>query len=52
MDRYIPGYVFFSDGIEKGYTDRNGVTKRPCWKGNGLKVIIDANRELQSVESF
>ena len=21
IDRYIPGYVFFSDGIESGYTD-------------------------------
>jgi len=52
VDRYIPGYVFFSGGIEKGYTDKSGVTKEPSWKGNGLKVAIDENRELQSVESF
>ena len=52
MDRYIPGYVFFSDGIERGYVDKSGSEKQPSWKGNGLKVIIDENRELLSTALF
>ncbi|THH03388.1 hypothetical protein EW145_g6294 [Phellinidium pouzarii] len=44
IDRYIPGYLFFSDGIEHGYIDKSGFRHLPRWLGNGLKVLIDGNR--------
>lgn len=52
IDRYIPGYVFFSDGIESGHTDRSGLKQLPKWTGKGLKVSIDENRDLVSVDPF
>ena len=52
IDRYIPGYVFFGDGVTKGFEDDKGVTHPPRWLGSGLKVSIDENRELVSTEYF
>ncbi|KAH8115344.1 hypothetical protein DFH11DRAFT_1877101 [Phellopilus nigrolimitatus] len=49
VDRYIPGYVFFAKGIERGYVDASGERRLPRWLGNGLKVAIDEERELVSV---
>ncbi|KAL5532005.1 hypothetical protein ACEPAF_5569 [Sanghuangporus sanghuang] len=53
VDRYIPGYVFFSDGIEHGYVDPVSGTRRlPPWLGSGLKISIDEERNLVSVDEF
>ncbi|EJD08061.1 P-loop containing nucleoside triphosphate hydrolase protein [Fomitiporia mediterranea MF3/22] len=52
VDRYIPGYVFFADGIEHGYVGASGVRHAPRWLGNGLKVAIDEERNLVSVDKF
>jgi hypothetical protein len=42
VDRYIPGYVFFSDGApEEGN----------CWKGQHLMLTIDANREVINIDT-
>ncbi|KAH8115343.1 P-loop containing nucleoside triphosphate hydrolase protein [Phellopilus nigrolimitatus] len=52
VDRYIPGYVFFAEGIERGYVDASGERRLPRWLGSGLKAAIDEERELVSVDSF
>jgi hypothetical protein len=62
IDRYIPGYIFFASGIEGSYQYRSqdgedNSTKSdsnwvPPWSGNGLRLILDWDRELQSVEVF
>ncbi|KAF9788036.1 P-loop containing nucleoside triphosphate hydrolase protein [Thelephora terrestris] len=46
VDRYIPGYVFFGDTIENGYTDEHGQAIPPPWKGNALRIVIGAEREV------
>lgn len=55
IDRYIPGYIFFSDGIESGYNttpggdeDANGIG--PPWKGSLLRITIDDERAVIHVE--
>ncbi|KIY69474.1 P-loop containing nucleoside triphosphate hydrolase protein [Cylindrobasidium torrendii FP15055 ss-10] len=50
VDRYIPGYVFFGDGVSSGYQDRDGVWRSPPWEGKGLRISINEGRELVSVE--
>lgn len=56
IDRYIPGYVFFSEGIQNGYVDiRSSLDqedKQPKWKGNGLKLILDEERALVVTSAF
>ncbi|TDL23020.1 P-loop containing nucleoside triphosphate hydrolase protein [Rickenella mellea] len=52
IDRYIPGYVFFSDGIESGHIDGGCVRNLPRWRKKGLRIVIGENRELRSVEAF
>jgi len=52
IDRYIPGYIFFSGGIEEGYIKQDGSRVLPSWKGSGLKVSIDENRQLIAVDRF
>ncbi|KAL5483184.1 hypothetical protein ACEPAI_8413 [Sanghuangporus weigelae] len=54
VDRYIPGYVFFSNGIEHGYVDPASGTRRlPPWLGSGgLKISIDEERNLISADEF
>ncbi len=50
IDRYIPGYVFFGDGITgAGLTDPS---QRPAWIGNGLCLQIDEHRDLVDVSEF
>lgn len=64
VDRYIPGYHFFGDGILVGGTDpRSGKSIRPPWirndeivegerekKGNLLEVVIGESREVVDVK--
>jgi len=46
VDRYIPGYVFFGDTVENGYVDEHGQTVPPPWRGNALRILIGAEREV------
>ncbi|KAF8526053.1 P-loop containing nucleoside triphosphate hydrolase protein [Hysterangium stoloniferum] len=48
VDRYIPGYVFFSEGVRKGGL-REGP---PSWQGQGLAVTIDEDRQVVGTEYF
>lgn len=47
VDRYIPGYVFFGDGIICGGQDQS-----PPWLGNGLVIQIGEGRDILDVSSF
>ncbi|KAG7449667.1 P-loop containing nucleoside triphosphate hydrolase protein [Guyanagaster necrorhizus] len=51
VDRYIPGYVFFGQGVTEGFTDANGPCLPP-WLGNGLRVIVDEKRQVTEVQQF
>ncbi|KAI6116022.1 P-loop containing nucleoside triphosphate hydrolase protein [Pisolithus sp. B1] len=50
VDRYIPGYVFFGDGVNNGLLDTEG--KPPRWIGSGLVVTIGQDRELIETSKF
>ena len=60
MDRYIPGYVFFGDGVTRGHNAGNDPssdeanTQRtgPRWLKKSLRVLIDERRDVLSVECF
>ncbi|KAI0343682.1 P-loop containing nucleoside triphosphate hydrolase protein [Trametopsis cervina] len=52
VDRYIPGYVFFGDGILRGVVTEDGQQLPPPWLGNGLCVQIGEERETISVSNF
>ena len=49
VDRYIPGYVYFGDGVQLGDI---ATGKRPPWNGNGLQLVIDENREVVGSSEF
>ncbi|KAF4598676.1 P-loop containing nucleoside triphosphate hydrolase [Pleurotus pulmonarius] len=51
VDRYIPGYVFFGEGVSKPFEEQGDV-KHPPWLGNGLRLVIGEERELVAVEEF
>jgi D-glycerate 3-kinase len=50
IDRYIPGYVFFRFGVEKGWldfpSDKEGARGAPPWKSRGLRIILDEQRAV------
>lgn len=52
VDRYIPGYVFFGDGVTEGGVDSGGEERRPPWLQRGQRIEIDENREVVSVSTF
>ena len=52
MDRYIPGYVFFGDGVTDGYKEPDGQRKLPPWIGRGLRIQIGESREVLNVDKF
>ncbi|KAI0333006.1 P-loop containing nucleoside triphosphate hydrolase protein [Cubamyces sp. BRFM 1775] len=52
VDRYIPGYVFFGDGVVSGYEDASGKRISPPWTGHGLQVQIGEHREVLHVGRF
>lgn len=53
MDRYIPGYVFFGDGMRRGTVDEaGGGGQLPPWHGQGLVVELDLERKVQSTSLF
>lgn len=51
VDRYIPGYVFFGDGVREGRVDERGQTIPP-WHGHGLALELDVERRLVSTSLF
>ena len=52
VDRYIPGYVFFGDGVREGTVDERGVQRLPPWCGQGLVLELDLERQLVSTSRF
>ncbi|KAI0359620.1 P-loop containing nucleoside triphosphate hydrolase protein [Trametes cingulata] len=52
VDRYIPGYVFFGDGVVDGYEEAPGKRSLPPWSGHGLQIRIGENREVVDVSKF
>jgi D-glycerate 3-kinase len=58
IDRYLPGYIFFSDGVLRGYApaeagappDETSVI--PPWIGNGLCIVLNLEREVEEVQHF
>jgi len=59
IDRYIPGYIFFGDGVMHGYGTKNeevrdGTEKFGCppWSGRGLRVTLDEKREVLDSQLF
>ncbi|THH33038.1 hypothetical protein EUX98_g1142 [Antrodiella citrinella] len=52
IDRYIPGYVFFGDGVTNGMLLDDGSRKTPPWVANGLQIQIDENRDVVETRIF
>ena len=53
VDRYIPGYIFFSDGITRGPSTSEDAERRPPkWIGKSLKIMIDGDRDYICEEGF
>ena|ERR1700685_3613253 len=59
VDRYIPGYIFFSDGIVRGsstsgsQTDTGDSLRRPPkWIGKSLRITIGEERQYVGEEVF
>ncbi|KAH9920803.1 P-loop containing nucleoside triphosphate hydrolase protein [Amylocystis lapponica] len=52
VDRYIPGYVFFGDGITEGSIGVAGERRLPPWVGHGLRIQVGENREVVDVSNF
>lgn len=57
VDRYIPGYVFFGDGVTDGVVGTlegadESLTKPPSWTGRGLRLIIAPDRSVVGMEHF
>ncbi|KAJ3936986.1 MAG: P-loop containing nucleoside triphosphate hydrolase protein [Lentinula lateritia] len=59
VDRYIPGYIFFGDGIFRGYVGCLGAEKKdmtrfaaPRWLGRSLRIGVNEKREVVAVEEF
>lgn len=53
VDRYIPGYVFFSDGVVRGSLSAvDSDRKPPSWIGKSLRLMLGAQREVVNVEKF
>lgn len=54
VDRYIPGYVYFGDGVTKGLSGVEGTNTEglPNWIGRGLSITIGGDRELLQISNF
>ena len=51
VDRYIPGYAFFADGVIRGMVLDEG-RELPPWCGQGLVVELDLERMLLGTRQF
>ncbi|KZO96172.1 P-loop containing nucleoside triphosphate hydrolase protein [Calocera viscosa TUFC12733] len=54
VDRYLPGYYYFSDGVAHGYDVPPQEGKQPTtpWAGSGLRVVIDRERNVVRAQTF
>ncbi|KAL0570947.1 hypothetical protein V5O48_010014 [Marasmius crinis-equi] len=62
VDRYIPGYVFFGDGVVNGVSSAASSSEstdqaapqfiRPPWLGKSLRVVLGIERDVVGVENF
>ncbi|KAF9243149.1 hypothetical protein BU15DRAFT_86551 [Melanogaster broomeanus] len=52
VDRYIPGYVFFGDGVRKRAQEEEGQGQLPPWHMKGLVVMLDLERNLLGTSHF
>jgi D-glycerate 3-kinase len=56
VDRYIPGYIFFSDGITCGPSVTTTITTHtkntPRWIGKSFRITIGEGREFVGEEVF
>jgi len=54
VDRYLPGYYYFSDGVERGHDIPPSGKEGPLtpWAGRGLRVVIDQERRAVRTETF
>ncbi|KAF8549050.1 P-loop containing nucleoside triphosphate hydrolase protein [Imleria badia] len=52
VDRYIPGYVFFGDGVQEGTVDERGERTMPPWHRQGLVLELDVERKLIRTSRF
>lgn len=56
VDRCVPAYLFFQDGVEKGYNTEPGIEpvaeKYPPWRGHHIRVSIDETRAITGVEKL
>jgi D-glycerate 3-kinase len=57
IDRYIPGYIFFSEGVLWDYNpsegrERDDTSAVPPWIGHGLRIILSLEREVEEVQHF
>ncbi|CCL99232.1 uncharacterized protein FIBRA_01247 [Fibroporia radiculosa] len=52
VDRYIPGYVFFGDGVAQGELNVLGEKQQPPWLQHGLRIEINEMREVVSSSTF
>ncbi|EJT96729.1 P-loop containing nucleoside triphosphate hydrolase protein [Dacryopinax primogenitus] len=54
VDRYLPGYYYFSDGVAHGYDvpPDEGSQSQTAWAGRGLRVVIDRGRHVVRSETF
>lgn len=59
IDRYIPGYVFFLNGVQDGYigipiSDGTSLSnaQNPPWKDNGIRVFLNLGRDVEGLDTF
>jgi D-glycerate 3-kinase len=52
VDRYIPGYVFFGEGVRQGRKNADGTYELPSWTGNGLAITIGEERGVVGMTNF
>jgi len=50
VDRYIPGYIFFGDGVRDGVEGGERIV--PPWLGQGLVLELDEERQLVNTHQF
>jgi D-glycerate 3-kinase len=52
LDRYIPGYIYFGDGVKQGYIKDDGSTESPPWSKNGLEITLEEGRGAVETRPF
>ncbi|KAG8758297.1 hypothetical protein FRC14_000355 [Serendipita sp. 396] len=52
IDRYLPCYIFFGDGVKLGYISDDDPAGRPPWATRSLQINVDDDRVPVSTERF